>query len=294
MARDTSTVAVLLFDRAPLFEQSVPVSIFGVDRTPSGAPPFTMLPVAAEPGPLTTTGGIQLHAPYGLDAIGRAGIVVVPSWRDSRERPPEAPLAALRAAHAGGALIVGLCMGTFVLAASGLLDGRRAATHWFHAPVLAASAKLSRRTFDRRFRAATGMSPLQWLLHQRVLRAQELLEQTGLPVDHIAREVGLGSAVSLRPPFRRLVGVSPQRYRETFRGVLPGHGENVVDQRGGVVGGEVETEDRVVVQRGDDVVDDLARGGGFLTPPGGAGDHLLGLAGAQVPAGAGVDVVAAC
>jgi transcriptional regulator GlxA family with amidase domain len=318
MARDTSTVAVLMFDRAPLFETSVPVSVFGVDRTPSGAPAFTLLPVAAEPGVLTSTGGIELHAPYRLDALGTAGIVVVPSWRDARESPPEPALRALRQAHDEGALVVGLCMGAFVLAAAGLLDGRRAATHWFHAPVLAADhprvqvdpavlyvddgdvitsagtaagidaclhvvrrlwgpaaataiarrmvtppqrsggqaqfidqpvpsrpeddeltramayavehldevldvetmsarAHLSRRTFDRRFRAEIGISPLQWLLHQRVLRAQQLLEHTDLPVDAVARHVGLASAVSLRPPFRRFAGVSPMEYRNTFR-----------------------------------------------------------------------------
>ncbi|HEX4225785.1 MAG TPA: helix-turn-helix domain-containing protein [Pseudonocardiaceae bacterium] len=317
MARDRSTIAVLMFDRAPLFEQAVPISVFGVDRASSGAPDFTLLPVAGEPGVLTSTAGIQLHAPYGLDALRTAGLVIVPSWRDAQERPPEPPLDALRAAHEDGALIVGLCMGAFVLAAAGLLSGRRAVTHWFHAPVLAANypdirvdptvlyvddgdvitsagtaagldaclhvvrrlwgpaaatsiarrmitpphrgggqaqyidhpvpdrpvddelanamayslehldttieveqlaarVHLSRRTFDRKFRSATGISPLQWLLHQRVLRAQQLLERTGLPVDAIARQVGLASAVSLRPAFRRLVGVSPQEYRSMF------------------------------------------------------------------------------
>jgi transcriptional regulator GlxA family with amidase domain len=83
--------------------------------------------------------------------------------------------------------------------------------------VLAERAHLSRRTFDRRFRALTGISPLQWLLHQRILHAQRLLEDTDLPVDAIARQVGLSTAVSLRPHFHRLVGVSPQAYRETFR-----------------------------------------------------------------------------
>jgi transcriptional regulator GlxA family with amidase domain len=318
MARDKSTIGVLLFDRAPMFEQSVPISVFGVDRRPSGAPEFTLLSVAGEPGVLTTTGDIRFQAPYGLEALEQAGIIIVPSWRDSRERPPEPPLAALRDAHDDGALIVGLCMGAFVLAAAGLLDGRRAATHWFHAPVLAAGypnirvdptvlyeddgdvitsagtaagldaclhvvrklwgpaaaaaiarrmvtpphrsggqaqyidqpipaspeqdelaeamayavehldavidieqlatlVHLSRRTFDRRFRATTGISPLQWLLHQRILRTQQLLEHTDLSVDAIARQVGLNAAVSLRPPFKRLLGVSPQEYRNTFR-----------------------------------------------------------------------------
>ncbi len=316
--RDRATVAVLMFDRAPIFEMAVPISVFGMDRTGSGAPGFELLPVAAEDGPLTSTGGVRLDAPYGLDALDRAGIVVVPTWRDPVETPPKPALEAIRGAYADGALVVSLCMGAFVLAATGLLDGRRAATHWFHAPMLAEAyprvtvdpsvlfvddedlvtsagtaagidaclhvvrriwgpraataiarrmvvppqrsggqaqyidqpvpeqrdgdglgkamayalehlaeqvdvatlarrARLSRRTFDRRFRALTGISALQWLLHQRILQAQRLLEDSDLPIDTVARRVGLANAVSLRPHFRRLVGVTPQDYRRTFR-----------------------------------------------------------------------------
>jgi transcriptional regulator GlxA family with amidase domain len=318
VTRDKTNIAVVMFDQASMYEMSVPVSVFGVDRTSSGAPRFTLLPVAADPGALATTGGIRLHAPNDLDALGKAGIVILPSWRDPRERPPDPLLPALRDAHEDGALIMGLCMGAFVLAAAGLLNGRRAAMHWYYAPSLAAMypnvtvdstvlyeddgdiitsagtaagldaclhvvrrlwgaeaattiarlmiappqrtgeqaqyidqpipgvpaddplgkvmtyalehlgetfdietlaerAHLSRRTFDRKFRAMTGISPLQWLLHQRILRAQRLLENTELSVDVIARQVGFSAAVSLRPAFRRTVGMSAQEYRTAFR-----------------------------------------------------------------------------
>jgi len=82
---------------------------------------------------------------------------------------------------------------------------------------LASLAHMSRRTFDRQFRACTGSSPLQWLLHQRVLGAQQLLESSSLPVDAVARAVGFADAVALRPHFRRVLGVAPQTYRTTFR-----------------------------------------------------------------------------
>ncbi len=86
---------------------------------------------------------------------------------------------------------------------------------------LAEQVHMSRRTFDRRFRALTGSSPLQWLAQQRILHAQRLLEDTDLSIDAVAREVGLATAVSLRPPFRRVAGVSPQAYRTNFRAKTP-------------------------------------------------------------------------
>jgi len=71
---------------------------------------------------------------------------------------------------------------------------------------LARRAQLSRRTFDRRFREITGTAPLTWLTHQRVLRAQQLLESTQLPVEEVARRCGFSCAAALRPHFRRFTG----------------------------------------------------------------------------------------
>lgn len=81
---------------------------------------------------------------------------------------------------------------------------------------LAQRAHMSRRNYDRRFREITGTAPATWLTHQRVIRAQRLLESTTLPVDQVARYCGFSSAAALRPHFRRLVGVAPASYRETF------------------------------------------------------------------------------
>ena len=81
---------------------------------------------------------------------------------------------------------------------------------------LARRAQMSRRNFDRRFREITGTTPAAWLTHQRVLRAQQLLESTRLSVEEVARQCGFSSAAALRPHFRRLVGTVPAAYRATF------------------------------------------------------------------------------
>ena len=82
---------------------------------------------------------------------------------------------------------------------------------------LAAHARMSVRTFTRRFRDETGMSPRQWLLQQRVAHARLLLESTDLGVDVVARRAGLGSATALRQHFQHSVGVAPSAYRRAFR-----------------------------------------------------------------------------
>ncbi|WP_042382436.1 helix-turn-helix domain-containing protein [Streptacidiphilus melanogenes] len=82
---------------------------------------------------------------------------------------------------------------------------------------LARHANLSSRHLGRQFRAATGTTPLQWLLTQRIRRAQELLEKTDESVDSIAAASGMGTATTLRRHFHRTVGVPPDAYRRTFR-----------------------------------------------------------------------------
>jgi AraC family transcriptional activator FtrA len=81
---------------------------------------------------------------------------------------------------------------------------------------LAVRAHISRRTLIRRFHDSLGISPQEWLLRQRLLRAQDLLETTALPVDRVAERSGMGSAANLRHHFNALVGVPPLTYRKTF------------------------------------------------------------------------------
>jgi transcriptional regulator GlxA family with amidase domain len=82
---------------------------------------------------------------------------------------------------------------------------------------LAGRASMSVRTFTRRFRAETGMSPGRWLTHQRVDRARHLLESTDLPIDQVARHAGFGTGAALRQQLAASIGVSPSAYRQTFR-----------------------------------------------------------------------------
>jgi transcriptional regulator GlxA family with amidase domain len=82
---------------------------------------------------------------------------------------------------------------------------------------LARQAHVNPRTFARRFRADLGVTPLQWLLEQRVRLAQELLETTDDTIERIARRAGFGTAANLRQHFGRTISVSPQSYRHVFR-----------------------------------------------------------------------------
>ncbi|MEY2632569.1 MAG: hypothetical protein RIR00_1223 [Pseudomonadota bacterium] len=129
-------VAVLAFDRISPFHLSVPCVVFG-DAHP-GVPRAAFQVCSWESGPLRTTAGFSLQVDAGLEALDRADIILIPSWRDIAEIPPAPLLDALRAAVGRGAQVVGLCLGAYVLAAAGLLDGRRATTHWAYAADFAA------------------------------------------------------------------------------------------------------------------------------------------------------------
>jgi transcriptional regulator GlxA family with amidase domain len=125
------SIAVVAFDRISPFHLSVPCMIFG-DRHP-GLPQFNFKVCAAEAGTITTTAGFSITVRHGLAALRTANTIIVPSWRDPDERSPALLLKALAAAHRRGAQIVGLCLGAYVLAEAGLLNGKRATTHWAYA-----------------------------------------------------------------------------------------------------------------------------------------------------------------
>ena len=124
------TIAVVAFDGISPFHLTVPCVVFAEDRRSIGMPRFDVRVCGVERRRLATSAGFAIEAPHGLDRLAGADTVIVPSWRDPKERPPEKLLVALRSAHERGARVIGLCLGAFVLAEAGLLDGRRATTHW--------------------------------------------------------------------------------------------------------------------------------------------------------------------
>ncbi|WP_120512376.1 GlxA family transcriptional regulator [Photobacterium salinisoli] len=122
------TVAVIAFNQFSTFHFSVPCIIF--DDILPDMKLFNLTICAGEPGQIRSSHGLIIDAPSGLDGLNNADIIIVPYWRKSSEQPNSALLDALRKAHARGAQIVGLCLGTYVLAYAGLLHHRRASTHW--------------------------------------------------------------------------------------------------------------------------------------------------------------------
>ena len=131
------TVALVIFDQISPFEMAVPCEVFGSDRSDMGMPNYHLIVCAVEEGPLRTDAGFTIEAPYNLSKLREAQTIVVPAWRDIDETPPAALLEALRRGYARGARIVSLCSGAFILASAGLLDRRRATTHWMYAETLA-------------------------------------------------------------------------------------------------------------------------------------------------------------
>ncbi|CAO3444444.1 transcriptional regulator FtrA [Azospirillum largimobile] len=126
----------LAYDGLCTFEFGVAVEVFGLPRPELGPGWYRFAVAALDSGPLRAVGGIRIEADGGLDLLDQADIIVIPGWRGAREPVPVQLTEALRRADVRGARILSICSGAFVLAAAGLLTGRRATTHWRYATTL--------------------------------------------------------------------------------------------------------------------------------------------------------------
>ncbi|MER7998242.1 helix-turn-helix domain-containing protein [Streptomyces sp. NPDC095613] len=313
MGHENHRVAVLVLEGAKPLDVGIPAQVFS--NRPSM--PYEVRVCGPAPGPVTGGDGLSYHVAEGLEGLEHADTVFIPGYREpATTEPPASVVGALLAAHARGTRLAAISTGAFALAATGLLDGKRATTHWHYtkalaerhplvlvdenvlfadegdvltsagaasgidlclhllrrdhgvglsnhvarrlvaAPyrsggqaqyvprsvpeplgdlfastrewalahlsepltleTLARNARVSARTFSRRFVEDTGYTPMQWVLRARVDLARELLERTDLGVERIAARVGLGTGANLRLHFHRVLGISPTEYRHTF------------------------------------------------------------------------------
>jgi transcriptional regulator GlxA family with amidase domain len=129
------TVAVLALDKVIPFDLSTPIEVFTRTRLPDGRAAYRVRICGATP--TVDAGAFTLQPPWGLEALSDADTIILPGCADPTAAVPADVIDALRHAAANGARIASICAGAFILAATGLLDGRRATTHWLAAPMLA-------------------------------------------------------------------------------------------------------------------------------------------------------------
>lgn len=189
-------VVTLVYDGLCSFEFGVAHEVFGLPRPEMGSGWYRFAAASVEPGPIRSASGLQIAAETGLEALAEADVVVAPGWRGIDVPVPEPLIEALRAAQARGAEVVSLCSGVVPLAAAGLLDGRRATTHWRYLDSVRA-----------RFPATAWVEDVLYVDDGRVLSAAGSAAGIDLCLHVVRRHFGVAAANSVA---RRLV-VPPHR-----------------------------------------------------------------------------------
>lgn len=126
-------IAIVAYDGISLFHLSIPCTIFGEDLDRVGVRPYKVVVCTETVGLVSTLSGFSIDIHEDLTALETADTIIIPAWFDPDIGASERLLKALRLAHARGVRMVGLCLGAFVLAEAGILDGRIASTHWIWA-----------------------------------------------------------------------------------------------------------------------------------------------------------------
>jgi AraC family transcriptional activator FtrA len=309
-------VVALAYEGLCAFEFACTAEVFGLARPDFGPGWYRFETCSLGGRRIKGQYGTTMSVDGGLERLAAAGTIVIPGWQGIDVPVPETLVRALREAQARGARLLSICSGSFVLAAAGLLDGKRATTHWRYAKALqdrypevrvdpdvlyvdegrilssagsaagldlclhlirrdfgaavanhvarrlviaphrdggqaqfldspvdrrergplslvlervqrrlhrpltivemARWAAMSERTFLRRFRAVTGMTPGNWITQHRMDRAKDLLERSSLRLEQVAARAGLGTAMTMRHHFRKRIGLSPADYRKRF------------------------------------------------------------------------------
>lgn len=130
-------VVALAYDGLCTFEFGCTVELFALDRPELGVPWYEFEVCSLERSPIRAAGGVRVLVQKGIRALDSADTIVIPGWRDSDELPAPVLGKRIRAAYERGARLCSICSGVFVLAAAGVLSGRRVATHWRYADKLA-------------------------------------------------------------------------------------------------------------------------------------------------------------
>ena len=130
-------VVAVVYDRLCTFEFGCTTEFFALERPELDVPWYRFDVCSAEPGEVRAQGGIHIRARKGLRLLDRADTIVIPGWRDADEKPPASLAKKIQSAYARGARICSICSGVFVLAEAGILDRKRATTHWRYVDRLA-------------------------------------------------------------------------------------------------------------------------------------------------------------